>query len=113
MIPMSDAQGYKLLLTYDYLPGREMAYRRFMISQWLPAMQALGLEPMELYHTQWGEYPVRLVVMYASTERVIQKVLNSNEWAFWWKRLNRYVDNLQYCIVPAREWFQFCDEEEL
>jgi hypothetical protein len=52
---MSDTQGYKLLLTYDYLPGREMAYRRFMINQWLPAMQTLGLEPLELYHTMWGE----------------------------------------------------------
>ena len=40
---MSELQGYKIIVTYNYLPGREMAYRRFMIHQWLPAMQSLGL----------------------------------------------------------------------
>jgi hypothetical protein len=108
---MSDTQGYKLLLTYDYRPGREMAYRRFMINQWLPAMQTLGLEPMELYHTMWGEYPVRLVVMYAASAKIMHDALNSGEWEFWWRRLQRYVDNLDYCIVPARDSFQFCNDE--
>ena len=111
VIPMSDTQGYKLILTYDYLPGREMAYRRFMINQWLPAMQALGLEPLELFHTMWGEYPVRQVVMYAASARSLHNALNSGEWDFWWRRLHRFVDNLDYCIVPARDWFQFCSDE--
>ena len=107
---MSDAQGYKLLVTYNYFPGREMAYRRFMVNQWLPAMQALGLEPLELYHTLWGEYPVRLVALYASNQTIMHRALNSSEWDFWWRRLGRYVTDMDYCIVPAREWFQFCND---
>ena len=105
---MPHMQGYKLLITYDYLPGREMAYRRFMINQWLPAMQSLGLEPLELYHTMWGGYPVRLVALYAPDEETLRRAVNSNEWEFWWRRLGRFVDNLNMCIVVAREWLQFC-----
>lgn len=101
-------QGYKLLFTYNYLPGREMAYRRFIINQWLPAMQALGLEPLDLYHTMWGDYPVRMVVLYAPNKTILHQALHSNEWDFWLRRLNRFVTDLRYCIMPAREWFQFC-----
>ncbi len=105
---MTSPQGYKLLVSYDYIPDREMAYRRFMIHQWLPAMQALGLEPMALYHTLWGAYPVRLVVLYAPNETVIRRALIGEDGLLWRRRLEEYVVNLSYCIVPARAWFQFC-----
>jgi len=105
---MTAPQGYKLLVSYNYLPEREMVYRRFMINQWLPAMQALGLQPLELYHTLWGAYPVRLVALYAPSEMVIRRALSSSEWTFWWRRLGRYVIDLDFCILPARDWFQFC-----
>ena len=110
---MSTISGYKLLITYDYLVGREMAYRRFMVNQWLPAMHALGLEPMELYHTMWGRYPVRLVVLYVADAEILRRALLSKEWELWWQRLQRFVDNLDYCVVPARQWFQFCRREML
>ena len=101
-------QGYKLLFTYDYMPDREMAYRRFMVNQWLPAMHALGLEPIDLYHTMWGDYPVRMVVLYAANSTILQQALHSHEWNFWMQRLQHFVTDLRYCIVPARRWFQFC-----
>ncbi len=108
---MEARQGYKLLVTYNYLPGREMAYRRFMVHQWLPAMQALGLEPLELYHTMWGGYPVRMVALYAANLTILQQALNSGEWRFWWGRLGDFVTDLDYCVLPARNWFQFCPDE--
>jgi hypothetical protein len=103
-----DLQGYKLLITYNYLPGREMAYRRFMINQWLPAMQSLGLEPLEIFHTMWGDYPVRQISLYAPDLETLRRALHSREWEEWWRRLGHYVNELDYCIVPARPWFQFC-----
>ncbi len=104
----SDWQGFKLLITYDFLAGREMAYRRFMIHQWLPAMQALGLEPLEIFHTMWGDYPIRQISLYAPDLQTLLQVLRSSEWALWWQRLEQYVEHLQYCIVRARPWFQYC-----
>ena len=101
-------QGYKLLVVFNYRPGREVAYRRFMINQWIPAMQALGLQPLEIFHTMWGDYPVRQVSLYAPSQEHLQRILTSREWALWWERLEHYVTDLDYCVVPARPWFQFC-----
>ena len=105
---LSAFQGYKLLVVYNYLPGREMAYRRFMVNQWLPAMQALGLEPLEIFHTMWGDYPIRQISLYAPDLDTLRRALSSREWELWRQRLERYVSELDICIVPARPWFQFC-----
>jgi hypothetical protein len=103
-------QGYKLLITYDYLPDHEMAYRRFMMTQWLPAMQQLKLEPLAIFHTQWGHYPVRQLALYAENEAIIRQALNDEKWGYWWERLSHYVVHQRYCVLPAREWCQFCAE---
>jgi len=88
-----------------------MSYRRFMVYQWLPAALALGLEPLELYFTVWGRYPIRMTVLYAASAKILYKALNSKEWEMGWQQLQDYVDNLDFCIVPARNWFQFCEHE--
>ncbi len=106
---LSHLQGYKVLLQYNYRPGREMSYRRFMVNQWLPAMQALGLEPLEIFHTMWGDYPIRQIALYARDWETLQRALTSQEWALWWQRLEQYVTDLSFCVVPARPWFQFCE----
>ena len=99
--------GYKLLLTYNYLAHREMEYRRFMIQRWLPAMQDLGLEPGEILHTLWGEYPSRLVVLYAADLDTVEDALESAEWDRWYEQLQSFVRNLQFRVVPAQPWLQF------
>jgi len=109
---MTATQGYKVLVTYNYLPGQELAYRRFMMAQWLPAMQALGLEPLALYHTMWGDYPVRLVALSARDDMAVRRALAAQEWIWWWQRLGDYVIDLDYCVVPAAEWFQFCSKRQ-
>lgn len=99
--------GYKLLVTYNYLAHREMEYRRFMIQRWLPAMQDLGLEPGEVLHTLWGDYPNRLVVLYAADIDTVSDALASDEWDHWHEQLHTFVRNLQYRVVPAHPWLQF------
>jgi len=99
--------GYKVLITYNFLAHREMEYRRFMIQRWMPAMQDLGLEPGEVLHTLWGSYPTRLVVLYAPNVEIIERAMHSNTWEKWHEELYHYVRNLSYRVVPARPWLQF------
>lgn len=99
--------GYKLLVTYNYLAYRELEYRRFMIQHWMPGMQTLGFEPGEVMHTQWGEYPVRLIVLHAPDLDTIREVMDSNEWDRWHKQLRSFVTDLRYRVVRSRPWFQF------
>jgi len=99
--------GYKLLITYNVLAHREMEYRRFMIQRWFPGMQKQGLEPGEMLHTLWGDYPVRLVVLYAPDRDTVEQALSSAEWQQWHEQLQKLVRNLQYKVVEAQPWLQF------
>ncbi len=99
--------GYKLLVTYNYLSYRELEYRRFMIQQWMPAMQSMGFEPADVMHTQWGKYPLRLIILYAPNLEVVRKAMQSKEWEHWHRLLRGFVTDLRYRVVRARPWFQF------
>ena len=99
--------GYKLLVTYNYLSYRELEYRRFMIQQWMPAMQHMGFEPGEVLHTLWGKYPLRLVVLHAKDQDTIAEIMESDEWLQWHRRLSSFVTDLRYRVVRARPWLQF------
>ena len=100
-------EGYKLLVTYNYLTYRDLEYRRFMIQQWIPAMQAMGFEPGEVLHTLWGKYPARLVVLYAGDLNTIERTMVSDEWQRWHSQLRSFVTDLRYRVVKARPWFQY------
>lgn len=99
--------GYKLLVTYNVLAHREMEYRRFVIQRWLPGMQEQGLEPGEILHTLWGDYPPRLIVLYAPDLSTLRQLLASDEWQNWHEQLDKMVRNLEYKVVPAHPWMQF------
>ncbi|RUA15315.1 MAG: hypothetical protein DSY55_06530 [Clostridia bacterium] len=80
-----------------------------MVSQWLPAVQALGLEPLQLFHIMWGAYPIRLVVLYAENDKILRRALRSQDWTLWLQRLEDYAEDLHYCVVPAQPWLQLCE----
>jgi hypothetical protein len=83
--------GYKLLVTYNVLAHREMEYRRFVIQRWLPGMQEQGLELGEILHTLWGDYPARLIVLYAPDIATMKQLLTSAEWKSWYTQLDKMV----------------------
>ena len=99
--------GYKLLVTFNVSPQREMEYRRFMIQRWIPAMQRMGLEPGDVLHTMWGDYAVRMVVLYAKDLETITRTLTSDGWKRWCERLTERVEDCEYRVVRARPWLQF------
>ncbi len=100
-------EGYKVLVTYNFLTHRETEYRRFIIQQWIPGMQAMGFEPGEVLHTQWGKHPMRLVILYAPTLDAVREAMESDEWDSWHRQLRGFVTNLRYRVVRAQPWLQF------
>jgi hypothetical protein len=70
----------KLLITWDILPGREQEYFEFVVRDFIPAIQALGMEPSD--------------------------AMNSQEWLNLKQRLLDYVENFDSKVVQARNGFQ-------
>ncbi len=97
----------KLLMTWDISPEREQEYFEFVIGEFIPGMQRLGLEPTEAWATIYGEYPQIMVAMLAPDMPDVQRILNSVEWGHLREQLFNFVKNFSQKVVPAKGGFQF------
>ncbi len=96
----------KILMTWDILTGREQEYFEFVVRDFIPGIQHMGMEPSDAWFTMYGPQPQILVSAQMPTVSSLQKTLNSSEWKDLTGRLLDYVDNFAYKIVPARSGFQ-------
>jgi hypothetical protein len=96
----------KLLMTWDILPGREQEYFEFVVRDWIPGIQRLGLEPSDAWYTMYGEQPQILAAAQTATLTSLQRILDSQDWQSLTRQLLDYVEDFNYKIVPARSGFQ-------
>ncbi len=97
----------KLLVTYDIRAGQENAYRRFILEEFLPQAQELGLTPSDAWHTAYGGYPLRLLGFVANDLESAQAARESQQWQDLIRRLEGYTINLKQRVVPFRGGFQW------
>ena len=97
----------KLILSWDILPEHEQEYFEFVIGEFIPGVQRLGLEPVEAWATIYGAYPQIQVSILAPNVPGIQRVMNSSAWDELREKLSKFVSNFKYKIIPARSGFQF------
>lgn len=97
----------KLLMTWDISPEHEQEYFEFIIREFIPGVQRLGLEPIEAWATIYGSYPQIQVALRAMDLANAQRILNSTDWGVLRERLFNYVHNYSYKLVNSRTGFQF------
>jgi len=96
----------KLLMTWDILPGREQEYFEFVVSDFLPEIQKLGLEPSDAWYTMYGDQPQIMAAVQSNSMGSLQQVLDSSEWDQLILSLMDYVEEFDYKIVQAKSGFQ-------
>ncbi len=97
----------KLLMSWDILPGREQEYFEFVVRDFIPGIQRLGLEPTDAWFTMYGEdKPQILAGAQMSTKQALERALVSQEWKKLVDELMEYVEDFKVKIVPARKGFQ-------
>ncbi|MCC6500584.1 MAG: hypothetical protein IT313_09995 [Anaerolineales bacterium] len=97
----------KVLMTWDIASERDQEYFEFIIGEFIPGVQRLGLQPAEAWATIYGSYPQIQVGLLAPDAMQARQILNSNDWGILQDRLFGYVKNFSYKVVPARGGFQF------
>jgi len=97
----------KVLMTWDIASERDQEYFEFIIGEFIPGVQRLGLQPAEAWATIYGSYPQIQVGLLASDISQARSILDSNDWVLLRDRLDQYVKNFSYKVVPARNGFQF------
>jgi hypothetical protein len=105
MMSENDA-NVKLVLSFDIRAGTQQVYYQFMIGQFVPALQGMGLQMTDAWHTVYGKYPSRITSFVGLDVAGIRKMLNSPEWKELEERLLEYVENYSWRIIPLRDGFQ-------
>lgn len=96
----------KLLMTWDIQSGREQDYFEFVVREFLPGVQRMGLEASDAWFTMYGECPQILAGVVSPNQSMLDRVLTSEEWQKLMNELLDFVENFTYKVVPARAGFQ-------
>lgn len=96
----------KILMTWDILPGREQEYFEFIVRDWIPGLQRLGIEPSDAWFTMYGNQPQIMAGGQMGSLASLQRVLGSEDWNNLTHSLLDYVENFEYKVVQARGGFQ-------
>jgi hypothetical protein len=97
----------KLLISYDIVTEVQQEYVQFVMHEFIPRLQEMGLPMTEAWHTAYGDYPVRMAGFVAPNEQVMTRVLRSDEWKKLQRQFNQFVTNLEIKVVAYKEGFQF------
>ena len=96
----------KLLMTWDIQAGREQDYFEFVVREFLPGIQRMGLEPSDAWFTMYGECPQILTGVVSSNRSNLEQVLGSDDWQKLTNQLMDFVEDFKFKVVPARTGFQ-------
>ena len=97
----------KVLMTWDIAVERDQEYFEFIIGEFIPGVQKLGLQPAEAWATVYGSYPQIQVGLLAADVMQAREILDPGDWVVLQDRLSNYIKNFSYKVVPARGGFQF------
>ncbi len=96
----------KLLMTWDIRQGHEQDYFEFVVREFIPGLQKLGMETSDAWYTMYGQQPQIMVGAVATDQEELETILHSPEWEKISDRLLDYVENFHYKIVTAKRGFQ-------
>ncbi len=96
----------KLIMTWDIRQGREQEYFEFVIREFLPGIQRLGLEPSDAWFTMYGDHPQIMIGALSNDLEEANQALESDQWDELIQKLMEYVENYQLKVVQARRGFQ-------
>lgn len=96
----------KLIMTWDIAQDNEQKYFEFVIGEFIPGVQRLGLEPVEAWATIYGDQPQIQVGMLINDLSLAQKALRSATWQDLQSKLFTFVKNYSFKLVSAKSGFQ-------
>jgi hypothetical protein len=96
----------KVLMTWDIVQGRESEYFEFVVKEWAPGLQKLGIETHEVWFTVYGDCPQILASGLARDVETARRALTSDEWKRLRGRLQEFVTDFTHKVIPAGVGFQ-------
>jgi len=97
----------KVIMSWDIIPGREQEYFEFVVRNFMPGVQKLGMALSDAWVTIYGEHPQILVGAVVPGLERAQEIIESEEWSLLKNQLTDYVTNYELKLTPLEGGFQF------
>lgn len=107
MLPNRLIPRYRLLLQYDIRLDMVEPYYEYVIKDFVPTLQGMGLYMVAVWHTAYGDYPTRQVEFVTDSLETLREILQNDQWQALETRLKSYIHHYQRRVVHYRNGFQF------
>ncbi len=97
----------KLIMRWDIRPETESEYFEFLVHEFIPELNKLGIIEIQVWYTQYGDCEQKLASGIAPSPEQMQEAINSEAYAQLIDRLETYVTNFSQKVVIATAGFQF------
>lgn len=96
----------KLIMNWDIRPETESEYFEFLVHEFIPGMNRLGIGEIQVWYTAYGECEQKLATGITPDIEQMQTALDSEDWEKMTGKLNSYVTDLELKVIPANRGFQ-------
>ena len=96
----------KLLMRWDIRPEKESEYFEFLVHEFIPALNRLGVEDILVWYTAYGECEQKLAEGVVPSEEKMREILESEEWIIVTDKLQSYVVDYDLKAIQANKGFQ-------
>lgn len=96
----------KLVMRWDIRPETESEYFEFLVHEFIPALNRLGIADIQVWYTAYGECEQKQAEGVVQSVERIQKILRSEDWLILTDKLQNFVRNFSHKVIPATRGFQ-------
>jgi len=96
----------KLLMRWNVRPETESEYFEFLVHEFIPGMNRLGITEFQVWYTAYGECEQKLASGIAPSSEHMQFALDSSDWEKMRDKLQGFVNDFSQKVIPAKQGFQ-------
>ncbi|MCA9970403.1 MAG: hypothetical protein KC425_09325 [Anaerolineales bacterium] len=96
----------KLIMRWDVRKETESEYFEFLVHEFIPGMNRLGIGDIQVWYTAYGDCEQKLASGVTPTTEQMTRVLASEDWLRLTDRLNRFVDGFSQKVINGTRGFQ-------
>jgi hypothetical protein len=97
---------YKLILFYNIKPNQQEHYYKYMLGDFVPAIQKMGVYMHMAWHMAYGDYPMRKIEFVTESADALRHMFLSSEWDELESKLKSYISDYERKVVDYRSGFQ-------
>lgn len=96
----------KLIMRWNVRPETESEYFEFLVHEFIPGMNKLGISEFQVWYTAYGECEQKLASGITPSREHMNSALNNDKWEQLHEKLQTYVENFSQKVIPATRGFQ-------